>query len=242
MTTKLTLVSHPLCPYVQRAAVALSEKGVPFERIVVDLGAKPDWFKVISPLGKVPLLRVRENDGEHVIFESAVILEYLEETQPRPLHPAEPVARARHRSWIEFGSAVLNGIGRFYSAGTEAGFLAEAQALSSMFDRVERELATRAASGPWFSGENFSLVDAAFGPVFRYFDTFDRIGDFGILGDKPQVAAWREQLAGRPSIAAAVGADYPTRLLAFLKARNSQLAELIRAKAPATIPVSVEAA
>lgn len=102
----LELVSHHLCPYVQRAAIALTEKGIPFTRTYIDLNRKPDWFTAISPLGKVPLLRVRENDGEVVLFESAVILEYLEETLPRSLHPADPLERARHRAWIEFGSSI----------------------------------------------------------------------------------------------------------------------------------------
>lgn len=83
---KLTLISHTLCPYVQRAVIALTEKGVPFKRIDIDLANKPDWFKALSPLGKTPVLQV----GETAIFESAVILEYLEETQPHPLHPSDP--------------------------------------------------------------------------------------------------------------------------------------------------------
>jgi glutathione S-transferase len=237
MTPRLTLVSHHLCPYVQRAAIALIEKGVPFERIAVDLADKPDWFRALSPLGKVPLLKVSGSDGEHVIFESAVILEYLEETQLNPLHPVNPLARARHRGWMEFGSAILNGISKFYSSGTDAGFLAEAGALSAMFGRIEAELAAR-PSGPWFGGERFSLVDAVFGPMFRYFDTFDQIGDFGILDRKPLVAAWRESLAKRPSVAAAVAADYPDRLLAFLTAKETRLAEIIRARHAASYPSS----
>jgi glutathione S-transferase len=56
--TKLTLISHKLCPYVQRAVIALAEKGVPFERIDIDLASKPDWFLKISPLGKTPVLLV----------------------------------------------------------------------------------------------------------------------------------------------------------------------------------------
>lgn len=73
----LTLVSFDLCPYVQRAAIALAEKGVPFERRTVDLADKPGWFRAISPLGKVPLLQV----GDAVLFESAVIVEYLDDTE-----------------------------------------------------------------------------------------------------------------------------------------------------------------
>src|SRR5829696_398107 len=103
MAAQLKLVSHKLCPYVQRAVIALNEKGVPFERIDIDLDNKPDWFLKVSPLGKTPVLLV----GDTAIFESAVILEYLEETQPNALHPADPLARAEHRAWIEFGSAIL---------------------------------------------------------------------------------------------------------------------------------------
>src|SRR5215475_6014625 len=122
MTAPLKLISHKLCPYVQRAVIALTEKGVPFERIDIDLGNKPDWFLKISPLGKTPVLLV----GDHAIFESAVILEYLEETQPNSLHPANALRRADHRAWIEFGSAVLSDIAGFYAAPDRAGLAAKA--------------------------------------------------------------------------------------------------------------------
>lgn len=232
VTARLTLVSHHLCPYVQRAAISLAEKGVPFERVAVDLANKPDWFKAISPLGKVPLLRVRRGREDAVIFESAVILEFLEETEAHPLHPADPLARARHRSWMEFGSAILNAIARFYSATDEASLLNESKSLSEMFARVEAELSA-GQGGPWFAGDRFSLVDAVYGPIFRYFDTFDRIGDFGILDGKPLVQAWRDALRERPSVKAAVSADYPQRLHAFLRAKASCLSRIIRPGDPA---------
>ncbi|TJW14568.1 MAG: glutathione S-transferase family protein [Mesorhizobium sp.] len=235
MSSKLILVSHHLCPYVQRAAISLREKAVPFERLTIDLANKPSWFKAISPLGKVPLLRVQQNGEETVIFESAVILEFLEETQAHPLHPADPLARARHRAWIEFGSAILNAISRFYSAPTGGAFLAESNALAAMFDRVEVELAQDAGRhGPWFAGERFSLVDAVYGPIFRYFDVFDEIGDFGILNGKPLVQAWRKALRERRSVMDAVTPDYPRRLHAFLQAKGSHLSTIIQRNAPAT--------
>ena len=228
----LTLVSHHLCPYVQRAAISLAEKDVPFERLTIDLSNKPDWFRRVSPLGKVPLLLVREAGEETVIFESAAILEFLEETQQKPLHPVDAVTRARHRAWIEFGSAILNAIARLYSAPTQAAFRAESEGLSAMFGRVEAELADHA--GPWFGGEEFSLVDAVYGPVFRYFDVFDTLGDFGILFEMPRTEAWRKALASRPSVAGAVTPDYPRRLLAFLRAMDSHLGRLAQAQAFAT--------
>src|SRR5450631_4379606 len=179
MAAPLKLISHKLCPYVQRAVIALTEKGAAFER--VDLANKPEWFSGISPLGKTPVLLV----GDVPIFESAVILEYLEETQPKPLHPADPLVRAEHRGWIEFGSAVLGDIAGFYAAKDEATFNAKSAQLEQKFARLE----ARINASPWFDGENFSLVDAVFGPVFRYFDVFDEIGDFGILSGK--LANWR---------------------------------------------------
>ena len=56
MAERPKLISHKLCPYVQRAVIALSEKGIPFGRIDIDLASKPDWFLSISPLGKTPVL------------------------------------------------------------------------------------------------------------------------------------------------------------------------------------------
>jgi glutathione S-transferase len=218
----LTLISHKLCPYVQRAVIALTERGVPFERRDIDLANKPDWFLRVSPLGKTPVLLVDDIS----IFESAVILEYLEETQSNPLHPSDPLARAEHRAWIEFGAAILNDIAGLYSAADEAAFNAKAAALKDKFARLEARL-----KGPWFDGGRFSLVDAVFGPVFRYFDAFDRIGAYGILTGLPKVAAWRALLAKRPSVQAAVTPDYPALLWDFYRARGSHLSRLMADKA-----------
>jgi glutathione S-transferase len=222
MTAKLTLVSHRLCPYVQRAVIALTEKSVPFERVDIDLANKPEWFLGVSPLGKTPVLLI----GDTAIFESAVILEYLEDTQSPALHPSEALARAEHRAFIEFGSAILNDIAGAYAAANEAAFNAKVATLREKFMRVESRLRT-----PWFDGARFSLVDAVFGPVFRYCDAFDRIGDFGILTDLPKVAAWRAALAARPSTQAAVPPDYPALLWDFLRARGSHLSALMEGKA-----------
>jgi len=107
-----TLVSHPLCPYVQRAAIVLQEKGLSFERVDIDLAHKPEWFLRMSPLGKTPLLLA---DGA-ALFESAVICEYLEDTAAPALHPADALRRAQHRGWAEFASSMLSDVGALYNA------------------------------------------------------------------------------------------------------------------------------
>ncbi len=212
MTEPLTLVSHDLCPYVQRAAIVLAEKGVPFKRVDIDLSNKPDWFKAISPLGKVPLLQV----ADEVLFESAVIVEYLEETTAHPLHPRQPLEKARHRAWMEFGSSILADIWVVETTADRAAFDARLQTLREKFQRLDAQL----GDGPFFAGEAFSVVDAVFAPVFRYFDVFETLADLGIFDGLDRVKAWRVALAGRPSVIDAVVSDYPDRLIRFLEKHN----------------------
>ncbi len=167
MTTKLTLISFPTCPYVQRAVIALKEKGVPFEVVYIDLANKPDWFLAISPLGKVPVLKV-ERDGQEpaIVFESAVILEYLEETAAGArLHPEDALERAQHRSWIEFGSQLLGDLWKFGAAKDNVELAAARQSLLTKLERLETVI-----SGPFFAGDRFSLVDTVFAPAFRQLD------------------------------------------------------------------------
>jgi len=220
VTTKPTLVSFELCPYVQRAAIVLAEKGVAFERIDIDLADKPEWFKEISPLGKVPLLRV----GDEVLFESAAIVEFLDETLGPPLHPADALSKARHRGWMEFGSTILADIWVVETTKDETAFHAKTALLKQKFERIEGAL----GEGPFFAGATFSIVDAVFAPVFRYFDVFDGIADLGVFPDTPKVRRWRKALSERSSVRGAVVTDYPDRLRAFLRRHDGYVATLMK--------------
>jgi len=215
----LTLVSHNLCPYVQRALITLAEKSIPHHRVYVSLADKPAWFTEISPLGKVPLLRV----GDEVLFESSVICEYLDETTPGSLHPQTPLERARHRAWIEYASTILNGIVGLYNARDAAEFADHGARLSDRFAWLERHL----GPGPYFADDAFSLVDAAFGPTFRYFDTFESACGIRILDAFPKVGRWRRALMSRPSVSQAVDAGYGDRLEDFLRQRMSHISTLV---------------
>jgi glutathione S-transferase len=220
---KLRLISFPLCPYVQRAAILLAEKGVEFERVNIDLASKPDWFLKLSPLGKVPVLVVEQDGREEVLFESAVIAEYLDETIEPRLHPADPLEKARRRAWIEFASATLADIYGYYTATDEASFRAKEQAIAAKFERLEEQL----GEGPFFAGEQFSLADAAFAPALRYFDLFDRSAGPKLFEGKPKLQAWRRVLAERPSVRGAVAETYLDDLRAFIRSKGSHLAGLM---------------
>jgi glutathione S-transferase len=218
----LTLVSHALCPYVQRAAIVLLEKAVPFDRRWVDLADKPAWFTAISPLGKTPVLLVDDDP----VFESAAICEYLDDTLAPRLHPEPALERARHRGWMEFGSSLLNTIAAFYGAADAQSLQRQREQMLARFAQLEAALE---GQGPWFAGARFSVVDAVFAPVFRYIDAFEAAGVCGWSDGMPRLRAWRAALAQRPSVRQAVLPDFPARLRAFLRARNSELSRRLAA-------------
>jgi len=122
---------------------------------------------------------------------------------------------------MEFGSAVLNVIGAFYNAPDASTLAARARDIRARFEQIEAVL----PAGPYFSGERFSIVDAVFGPVFRYFDVFDTIDDFGFFDGLNKVAAWRDTLSRRDSVVRAVRSDYPELLKQFLRDRRSELSK-----------------
>lgn len=218
----LTLISHPLCPFVQRAAIVLLEKGVPFDRIDIDLASKPEWFLALSPTGKVPLLRVgRPNETDVVLFESMVICEYLEESQDgAKLYPVDALARAQHRGWIEFGTATLTDAWQFLNAKDRATADGKGAAFRKRLERLEEVV----DQGPYFAGSTFSMVDAVFAPTFRYFGHIDQSVTQTMFRGLSRVSRWRDALSLRESVIAAVGEDYEQRFRQHLTSHQALLA------------------
>lgn len=217
------LISHPLCPYVQRVAITLAEKNLSFERTDIDLSNKPDWFLKLSPSGKTPVLKV----ADEVIFESAVICEYLEQEHEPALLAAPALARARQRGWIEFASSCLQKIASLYQASAES-YPEKQQDLLRSFQTLESALST----GPYFAGAEFSLVDAAFAPVFGYLPVFAAITGKDYCKDLTRLQRWQQALSLRPSVQQARRLDYADLLLEFLRQRSSHLGQLARQHRP----------
>ncbi len=214
------LISHALCPYVQRAIITLEEKNISYTRSDIDLLNKPDWFQQISPMGKVPLLLI---DDKTAIFESMVICEYLDDVTSGSLHPSDHFDKAYHRAWIELGSAILNTIAGLYNAKDEIRFEQLHNQLQEKFTFIEKEL----SDSPFFSGDTFHLIDAVYGPIFRYFDVFDRFITLNTFAHLPKCQQWRDALKHRRSVQQAVVSDYPSLLIKFLRNSPSYLSTLI---------------
>ena len=208
----LELISFKTCPFVQRAAITLGYKNVDHKITFIDLADPPGWFLELSPLGKVPVLKV---DGE-VLFESAVINEYVDEITGGELQPKEPLARAKNRAWIEFASNMLGNSYMMKNAADKDGYDKFKSTLQSQMQRIEDQL----GDGPWFNGETFSLADTAFAPVFMH-DAVDNyrfsIIDFAAI---PKIEAWSKRLLAMPAVKNSVVKDFETIYLKALEDNN----------------------
>ena len=211
----LRLISHKLCPFVQRARIVLAERDIPHELMFIDLADRPDWFFEISPTGKVPVLCVEGRP----LFESTAIIEFLNDISGGTLHPGDPFERARNRAWIELASSTQMTIGSLRAAKDEDAFEMHVATLRRRFKSLEQEL----RDGPFFNGESFSLVDAAFAPAFRYLGVVDDGDTLGLFDGLARVTRWLSALAERPSVKQAVVEDYPERLLAFVANKDTVL-------------------
>jgi glutathione S-transferase len=194
MSTEYRLISFKLCPYTQRTVIALEQKQAPYSIEHIDQYNKPDWFLDLSPLGKVPILRV----GDAVIFESAVINEYIEETSPGPpLHPTDPLRRAHNRAWIEVASDLNRKIHGVINGANEASTRQAATRARGILARFDDEL----GDGPLFNGQDMSLVDAAIAPPLQRLSWCEEVEpSLDLFSATPKVKAWRDALLELPSV------------------------------------------
>jgi len=198
----LLLYEHPLSSYVQKVKIALREKNVPFQAEVPEsfgTGRTDSDFVAANPRAEVPVLV----DGDTKVFESTIILEYIEERWPEPaLLPPDPAARAFARMTEDVCDtqyeAINWGFGEllwFRRATGELGDRMREQA-ARQTRTMQDWLTTRLGAGPWFGGDRFGWADAAVAPMVN------RSVHYGL--GPPQgspLALWHQRLRERPSVA-----------------------------------------
>jgi glutathione S-transferase len=204
---KPELISFKLCPFVQRSLIVLLEKEADYDITYVNPADPPEWFAEVSPLGKVPVLKV----GDAVLFESAVIMEYLDEVNPPSLQPADPLEKAQNRAWVEFCSDLLFRQYRMSMAADEATFEKERAGLRTELERLEKQV-----TGPYFNGSEFRLVDAAFAPFFLRIDLLEQWHPTGLLDGLPVLAEWQQALLARKSTRNAVPEGFEQMLRGYI--------------------------
>lgn len=216
----LELVSFKLCPFVQRTVITLEKKNAPYRIRYVDLADPPDWFLQLSPSKKVPLLRI---DGSQVLFESSVINEFVDEVTPGRLHPDDPLKRAFNRSWIEYGSNCLTDTLHMTTVESAAEFAEVIEIHNDKLTRVESAL----GKGPFFNGGEFSLVDAAYAPMFMRLELLSRYAPVLHEQQLPKLMRWSNTLLKLPAVTNSVVADFPQLYEALIRRRRGYISTLL---------------
>lgn len=213
---RIELISFNLCPFVQRSVITLLQKNIDFTITYIDLADKPDWFLAISPLGKVPV--VRYND--EVLFESAIINEFLDEVTPQSLMPSDPLAKAKDRAWIEYSSQVLMDQYRLSIATNKE----DLQERTTVLDAKLARLETVVANEGYFNSGDLSLVDTALAPLFTRFDAIEQLFNQHYLSSYPKLSALSKRLLALDSVKQSVIADFTSVYHEYSRQQGSALA------------------
>jgi glutathione S-transferase len=215
-TPKLELISFHLCPFVQRSIITLKHKNVDFTLKEIDLENPPEWFQKISPLGKVPVLVV---DGQTTLFESAVINEYIDEiTEPR-LMLSDPLAKAKERAWIEYGSSLLM---EMYGLAHEENAEAFQTNLTELFDSISK-LEPILSGGAFFRGKDFSLVDTSYAPFFLRMSYVPTLWNHSAWSKMPKTRQWAESLIANKAVQASAPSDLKSGYVGYIQETSSFL-------------------
>ena len=192
---------HPLSPYAQKVKIALREKGVAFETAVpggIGIGGAEGDFLAANPRAEVPAL---VHDG-FAVFDSTIILEYVEETWPEPaLLPATPAERARvrmiedvvdtHLEAVNWGLGELRWFGRAQGPLGEKLAATADQQVRGYFAWLERALGSNA----WFNGAAFGWGDVSVTPYIN-----GSVGHGIAPPEGSRLADWLQRVNERPSL------------------------------------------
>ena len=207
--SKPKLISFKLCPYVQRSVILLKEKGVEYDIEYIDVYDPPEWFLALSPTGKVPILQVEDT----VLFESAVIGEYLDEVYTPALHPSNPIKKAQNRAWMEFTSPMYMGTYNLMMA-------TDKKTADTVIEELNKNLAgldKAMENTPWFNGVDFSMVDISVAPLFVRLAFYKNHCDIDLLKEFPNLVKWSDSLLARQSVVESTVDGFDDMLLMRMK-------------------------
>lgn len=205
----LILYAHPFSSYSWKAQIALDEKGIDYDYRSVDpqFPEHGEQLRALWPVGKFPLLV----DGDRTLFETSIIVEYLDRVQPEPrLIPGDPDAALRVRQMDRVFDlhvmAVMQEIVNDRIRGPEGHAPMIVDKARASLDTIYRWLDTQLAGGGWATLDGFTLADCAAAPSLFYADWVHEIP-----AELTNLHGYRARLLARPSVARAVDGARPYR-------------------------------
>jgi len=197
---KVIVFSYRRCPFAMRVRIALHEKGIPFEVREEDLKNFSDELKRLHPEAKVPLLV----HGERVIYESAIITEYVDDLLPdqNPLMPKHAGEKSEVRLWTYWCNQQFKPDLDRFKYGTsrfkEEECVGSEERVKTHLLKIEKRLEHR----PWLVGEKFSLADINVFPFVRQLSRIQPTPSF--LEGYPRTMGWLKALNERPAVISAL--------------------------------------
>ncbi len=181
--------------FSQRTRVVLLEKGIDFTPIEIDLQNKPEGYTEISRYGKVPAIK----HGDVVVYESAIINEYLDEVFPEPpLLPRDPAAKAIARIWIDYANTRLVPAFNKFLRGKDS--QEQEQGRREFIEALLYIEQEGLGKGDYLLGNQFSLVDISVYPWFERLPLLEHFRGFTLPAETPRLQTWWNLLRDRSSI------------------------------------------
>jgi len=216
---KLELISFKLCPFVQRAVIALKKQRISYDITFINLMKPPEWFEEISPTGQVPILKV----DDEVIFESNVIVEFLNDISGEKLHPSDPVLKAKNRSWMSYSSSMFDHLFSLITGDKET-FVSAKAALTQKLAKLEKIKSDQ----NYFNGDQFMMIDAAIAPFFMRVSWINEFTDNILsLADFPKIQKWSRTLLSDKDVMESVEEGLDDVYYSNIEARGAHLSTLL---------------
>lgn len=217
---KLELISFNVCPYVQRSVITLNHKQCEYDITFIDLNDPPDWFHEISPLGKVPVLKI---DNKEILFESAVINEFIDDITPGTLKPSDPLVLAKNRAWIEYGGTCLADLYMIADHDDEHNMRKQMSECTHRLQRIEDIL----GNSTYFNGEELALIDAAYAPLLIRLDFMNEKLNLLNWDVFPKLKKWRENLLDLDAVQKSIIDNFDLHYTNKIKGQNGYLASVL---------------
>jgi len=202
----MKLIGSLTSPYVRKARIVLAEKKIEYEFVLDNPWHADTGVAKLNPLGKVPVLAL---DDESALFDSRVIVEYLDGVTPNNrLLPASGRQRIHVKRWEALADGVMDAAAAAFLETKRPPAEQSADWIARQREKIERSLdmiVNDLGEQPWCNGIAFSLADIAVGAALGYLDF--RLPDIHWRERRPNLARLFEKLMTRPSFAETVPKD-----------------------------------
>lgn len=194
----MKLIASPTSPYARKVRVVLLEKKIDCA-VEFDIPWNAETtIPQYNPLGKIPVLVLDDNP---TLFDSRVIVEYLEGIQPEPaIFPADFTKRIAAKRWEALADGLTDAAATIFLEKKRVAAQQSPEWISRQQLKITRaleEASKELGEKVWCAGNAYSIADIAVASALGYLDL--RFSDLKWRTSHPNLAAWAEKVFARPA-------------------------------------------